>query len=468
MLLCPALMLFPERAEACSVPVFRYALERWEPDSYHALVFHKGRLTDDDRGTVDGLHLAGKTPTNIRVTAVDLDEDIDKELKTIYDGLGEVKLPYVTLVTPFDQGPPRIVCRGELRDAAAREEFARVIDSPSRRKIVERILGGDTAVWIFLETGDKEADDKTFAILESALRKLEKELELPEQEKDDIAEALIDPDSTIRFEKLELKIAFSTLRVSRKDAKEAAFVKQLLATEEDLVAEGLKPMVFPVFGRGRALWAYVGDGITEENLSDAATFLVGPCSCQVKRQNPGVDLILAADWEGSLTSFVSESDVVLPPLAGLDNFVGTDDTEATEATEATEDDEGGTKTLTDTAVNVLIPTGARTEDPPNPGTGTTAPSGREQPLTPAATDAASGATLTETVVQTIPPPSSGVQVRGVQEPETAATETAATETLPHVKMVHPPSSLTRNLLLLGAVGLLLVIGASLLVRRKKS
>ena len=453
-LLLSALLLLPSLAETCSVPVFRYALERWEPDPYHALVFHKGRLTTDDRGTVDGLHLVGKTPTNIRVTTIDLDDDVDKEVQTIYDGLGKVKLPYVALVTPFDQGPPRIVWRGELREKSAREEYARVIDSPARRKIAERILGGDTAVWVFLETGDKNADDKTFAVLESALRKLEKELELPEPEKGELAEELIDPDSTILFEKLELKIAFSTLRLSRKDPMETAFVKQMLATEEDLASEGLKPMVFPVFGRGRALWAYVGAGITEENLSDAATFLVGPCSCQVKRQNPGVDLLLAANWEGSLTSLVSESEAVLPPLAGLDSFGSEDGADGGA--------ESGKKTLTNTAVNVLIPTEARTGDPLEPDAGATTLASREQPLTPAATDAtsgakatdaASGAKATEPVAEKIESPPSIVPVATTETTEESETET---------------TSLTRNLLLLGAAGLLLVIGASLIVGRKKS
>ncbi len=30
---------------ACSVPVFRYALERWNPDAYGVVLFHKGALT---------------------------------------------------------------------------------------------------------------------------------------------------------------------------------------------------------------------------------------------------------------------------------------------------------------------------------------------------------------------------------------------------------------------------------------
>src|SRR5205814_1402276 len=40
-----------------------------------------------------------------------------------------------------------------------------------------------------------------------------------------------------------------------------------------------------------------GREITAGNLEDAAKFLAGPCSCQVKELNPGVDLLMGADWE---------------------------------------------------------------------------------------------------------------------------------------------------------------------------
>ena len=31
---------------ACSVPVYRYALERWAADPYAAVIYHKGELTE--------------------------------------------------------------------------------------------------------------------------------------------------------------------------------------------------------------------------------------------------------------------------------------------------------------------------------------------------------------------------------------------------------------------------------------
>ncbi len=44
----------------------------------------------------------------------------------------------------------------------------------------------------------------------------------------------------------------------------------------------------------------LGKGINAETIQDAAKFLCGACSCLVKRLNPGVDLLMAADWDAIL------------------------------------------------------------------------------------------------------------------------------------------------------------------------
>jgi hypothetical protein len=73
----------------------------------------------------------------------------------------------------------------------------------------------------------------------------------------------------------------------------------LLATEPDL-KQSSGPIAFPVFGQGRALYALVGKGIKHETIDEAASFLIGSCSCQVKEKNPGSDLLMAVDWKGLL------------------------------------------------------------------------------------------------------------------------------------------------------------------------
>jgi hypothetical protein len=84
--------------------------------------------------------------------------------------------------------------------------------------------------------------------------------------------------------------------LDRDDPREQALLEMLLASETDL--EHLdQPMAFPVIGRGRVLYALVGKGIFEDTIAIASRFVVGPCSCQVKDQNPGFDLLMNVDWD---------------------------------------------------------------------------------------------------------------------------------------------------------------------------
>ena len=77
-------------------------------------------------------------------------------------------------------------------------------------------------------------------------------------------------------------------------------------------------MGFSVFGRGRVLYALVGKGIMPETIDTACAFMVGPCSCQVKNQNPGFDLLLSHDWEsvtaGSMISDALPEETATPKL----------------------------------------------------------------------------------------------------------------------------------------------------------
>ena len=42
-------LVWPAATFACNVPLFRYALERWEPDAYVFVVFHSQPLTAEQQ-----------------------------------------------------------------------------------------------------------------------------------------------------------------------------------------------------------------------------------------------------------------------------------------------------------------------------------------------------------------------------------------------------------------------------------
>ena len=115
-------------------------------------------------------------------------------------------------------------------------------------------------------------------------------------------------------------LRMSMISVAREDKKEKLFVEMLRRSQSDSLADD-EPVVFAVFGRGRVLCAFSGREINAGNLEDAAKFLAGPCSCQVKELNPGVDLLMGADWESvvderpAVAALVGRIEVPEPKIA---------------------------------------------------------------------------------------------------------------------------------------------------------
>lgn len=274
-------------AQACNVPVFRFALERWRPDPYRVVLFHRGPLSDAQRELIRPLEeQQDKSLANVIFRAVDANELDDNKARGLFESQRDLQLPWLVVQYPEYLQIDAPISAEPLSDAAV----ARLTDSPVRQELVRRLASGQTAVWLMLESGQRELDDAAAAHLTEELKRLEQELKLPE--------LTTSPDDELRIN-TPLRIAFSLLRVPRGNVTEQAVVDMLLRSEPDL-ADRTEPIVFPVFGRGRALFGLVGAGITAANIQESAAFLVGPCSCQVKELNPGFDLLLAADWDNLL------------------------------------------------------------------------------------------------------------------------------------------------------------------------
>ncbi len=105
----------------------------------------------------------------------------------------------------------------------------------------------------------------------------------------------------------DLKLGFSLLSIAADDPNEKVFREILLNSEDDL-KDYDEPIAFAVFGRGRAMPALVGKGINDDMIDDSCTFLSGPCSCQVKRQNPGFDILTSVNWDELLEEQIEKLD----------------------------------------------------------------------------------------------------------------------------------------------------------------
>jgi len=287
---------------ACSVPVFRYALEHWTADPFQAFVFHRGPLTGAQQALVRELGpdgLAGKVRANISIRSVDLDQNPVPEMLDLWRTSGGGALPWLVVKFPATSRLTNTVWSGAL----SKEDIGQLLDSPARKEITQRLADGQSAVWLLLESGDAAKDAAAAELLDARLKHLTTVLQLPQLDAQDIANGLVSVGQG------GLRLEFSVLRLARNAPQEQAFVRMLLGAEADL--HGAKsPIVFPIFGQGRALYALVGDGIKRETIDQAAMFLIGKCSCLVKEQNPGIDLLFAADWK----SFVKTQTAALPDL----------------------------------------------------------------------------------------------------------------------------------------------------------
>jgi hypothetical protein len=285
----------PASASACSIPVFRYALERWraerEDDMYHVVIFHRGVFTayqQNDRDILRALSDDRAPKANFVVELVNVNDSgkMTPAQRALWQTQKDPPLPWVVLRYPEDDSKRPSPWAGPLNEQTVRL----LTDSPVRQELARRILRGDSVVWVLLECGNQEEDDAAAKRLQAELKRLEKVVELPEGLGEGPVKLLSD---------LPVRIAFSMLRVSRTDAAEQVLVGMLLHSEEDLPQEK-GPMAFPVFGRGRFLEGLVGKGINPDVIQSASQFLCAACSCRVKRLNPGADLLMMVEWDARL------------------------------------------------------------------------------------------------------------------------------------------------------------------------
>lgn len=277
--------------QACQVPVFRYALERWEPAGYRVTIIPgPGGLNDAEQKAVASLRAAvsdATSPANVEI-----------ELEPPASGApaaGQLMLRYPD--RPRDARDEPI-----WKAPLTAENVRRLVESPARSELRRRLLAGESAIWVLLESGDPAEDAAAEKAMTAAMGEAESSLKLPEPEATSNAAASrpgphANENAEVLRTDLPVEIKFSLLRLRRNDPAEAALVAMLTHLEYDLGEYAKEPMVFSVFGRGRVLEPLIGAGVTPNNVMEQAGYLCGACSCEVKEQNPGMDLLMAANWE---------------------------------------------------------------------------------------------------------------------------------------------------------------------------
>lgn len=275
------LILVAAPVQACSIPVFRYALENWAASRYELFLFHRGPLSKDERQRLLEVQAATKG-ANVRLTECDLTQQLDPTNKAIWDRDGKgLSLPHLLLRYP-DTKPTM----PSIWAAPLHAEGATLLgNSPAQTQLFKALTTGNAGAILLLLSDDQAQDDAARAFLNREVPKIALRLVLPKRS---------DEGPQIKSD-LPLLVAFPVIEVKR-DAANDLLVRQLLNSEEDL-AQVKSPIAFPVFGRGRALCSLHGKDLEKPaELERALDFLCRACSCQVKELNPGIDLLIHGDW----------------------------------------------------------------------------------------------------------------------------------------------------------------------------
>lgn len=279
---------------ACAVPVYRYMLERWQRDFYRTYYFYRAEEDEGDRKVNDFLEDAGSSfgsHVNLTFRAAEVStvtgDAVAVEDRELWSEHRSDKLPFHLVLSPRDT----VLFRGRLDLPTAKA----IIHSPMKTRIARELCAGKGGLLFLLAGPDHEENKK----------------------------AGEDVRWVLATAKREYRLDVGFLRLPRNDPKEKWLVRSLL----DLVEEAphkKQCMVFGICGRGRVLTACIGEGITRRNIVECVGIMNGDCSCDLRFQGAGMDLLTDWDWEGAIATLPP---ITLEPLQSV--LLGFDDSEET-------------------------------------------------------------------------------------------------------------------------------------------
>lgn len=278
-------------AIACDTPVYRYALYNWSTSPYVLYRFQadapaaadSANKTDDTEGATAGAPAAPQA--NFIEIAVGQGDPAQLEL-----------VPETVLRTWREQGSavPLDVLLGPqgavlFAGQVTASDLLAIAESPARQEVVRQLGTGQPSVLLVLTGANATANEAALAAVDETIARGGAGKIEPAKLGTDPAAAPAEPPS----------VALGRVVISVADEREMWLVRMLAHVEPDLAEFDGQPMVFAVYGRGRAMEPYIGEGITADNISECVSFILGSCSCQVKDRNPGVDLLTRWDWDST-------------------------------------------------------------------------------------------------------------------------------------------------------------------------
>ncbi len=295
---CLLLLIVACVAMACETPVYRYAMYRWQPAPYEVYFFHAETPNEQDQRVQELLtefERGGDSRANVAYIPVNISADPDlasvpPDVKKAWLQRESKDLPAYFISTPYGVG----IAFDQLDETKVKV----LVESPARKSLAAQLETGKLGVFVMLGGKDAAETEATEALLNGLVTEVQEgkvSLYISPAKGAAASEAQpATPNNDLGF-----------IKIDRNNAEEQWFVRSLLAIEPDLADEE-RPMVFLVYGRARALLPYIGKGITRENLIREIEFISGACSCTVKEQNPGVDLLVRYDWDSAAAALADK------------------------------------------------------------------------------------------------------------------------------------------------------------------
>jgi len=234
---------------ACTTRVSEWVLLNSLPNQYTLIYFHNSQL----------------------------DENIKKQNLAVVDGIKTANIQFKSVVRKDIEEPyyglyyeDRLFSKYKTAD-----EMKDLTSSPLREKIARELMAGKLCVMLYLKTDDKEKDEKGLTVIRNAIGS--------------------SPFGNI----------ISLVELSRNSKEESHFASLLLNVEDDL-RDIKEPMVFGIFGRFKALEPLLGRGISEGNLNLMIDYLTAECSCLIKDDLPGTDILFTNNWVNPQTALLNK------------------------------------------------------------------------------------------------------------------------------------------------------------------
>ncbi len=274
--------LVNRQVTACDTPVYRYALERWHPGDFDLVLFHQGPLKPADGPLIQqlaGASQAGGGGANFKLEQVDVATSPPGAMGTVWARQHAVRMPWLVLRYPRSKADEPDAWCGPLNSQTV--QFFQ--SNPTTAQVAAEIGRGDRIPMLVFLSGHEARDEPFRRSLALELKKLEQKVWVAES-------------SQNTSQSNAVTVAFPLSIISRQNA-EGRFLAQIVFNSDPELAQSREPILVPVFGRGRALCALPASRVDEAALHKIRDFLLGTCSCEVKDQNPGLDLMIHADWQ---------------------------------------------------------------------------------------------------------------------------------------------------------------------------